>query len=164
MKGVGLLMFENTRRRNQNHLTMNHGHSRDSRRIAVPLYAFQMHCNSNQFGQWFTDSCPARLPSPGACPFGGACHACPARAQAKLTVSQPNDPYEQEADRVADQVITMPEPQVQRGWPSCGNETLQKKRLAEEITPLVQRQEEPEEEEEEPVQTKREGKNSPRMT
>jgi len=29
--------------------------------------------------------------------------------QAKLTISQPNDIYEQEADRVADQVMQMPE-------------------------------------------------------
>ncbi len=30
--------------------------------------------------------------------------------QAKLTVSQPGDPWEREADRVADQVTRMPEP------------------------------------------------------
>lgn len=30
--------------------------------------------------------------------------------QAKLTVSQPDDPYEQEADSVADQVMRMPDP------------------------------------------------------
>jgi hypothetical protein len=29
--------------------------------------------------------------------------------QAKLTISHPDDPYEQEADRVADQVMTMPQ-------------------------------------------------------
>lgn len=34
--------------------------------------------------------------------------------QAKLKVSQPNDKYEQEADRVAEQVMRMPEPPVQR--------------------------------------------------
>src|SRR5215472_3873218 len=28
--------------------------------------------------------------------------------QAKLSISQPNDPYEQEADRIADQVIATP--------------------------------------------------------
>lgn len=32
--------------------------------------------------------------------------------QAKLKVSQPNDKYEQEADRVAEQVMNIPEPQV----------------------------------------------------
>jgi hypothetical protein len=35
------------------------------------------------------------------------------RLQAKLTVGAPNDIYEQEADRVADAVMRMPEPQVQ---------------------------------------------------
>jgi hypothetical protein len=34
----------------------------------------------------------------------------PAFVQAKLTVSQPGDSYEQEADRVADEVMRMPEP------------------------------------------------------
>ena len=34
--------------------------------------------------------------------------------QAKLKVGQPGDKYEQEADRVAEQVMQMPEPQVQR--------------------------------------------------
>src|SRR3990172_999350 len=33
--------------------------------------------------------------------------------QAKLAVSQPNDPYEREADRVADQVPQTPEPAVE---------------------------------------------------
>jgi len=33
--------------------------------------------------------------------------------QAKLTIGAPNDIYEQEADRVADQVMRMPEPIVQ---------------------------------------------------
>ena len=35
-----------------------------------------------------------------------------AGAQAKLTVGQPNDNYEQEADRVAEAVMRMPEPGV----------------------------------------------------
>jgi hypothetical protein len=33
--------------------------------------------------------------------------------QAKLRISQPSDIYEQEADRVAEQVMRMPEPVVQ---------------------------------------------------
>ena len=48
--------------------------------------------------------------------------------QAKLKVGQPGDIYEQEADRVADAVMRMPEPQavpggesnIQRAWPTCG--------------------------------------------
>ncbi len=71
-------------------------------------------------------------------------------AQAKLTVGQPNDKYEQEADRVADQVMRMPEPKLQRqSEPEEEEETLQTKPLANQITPLLQRQEEPPEEEEE---------------
>jgi hypothetical protein len=33
--------------------------------------------------------------------------------QAKLTINKPNDIYEQEADRVANQVMRMPEPTIQ---------------------------------------------------
>ena len=87
--------------------------------------------------------------------------------QAKLTVSQPNDQYEQEADRLADQVMRMPEPKIQRVCPECEEElqrqpmekdeeeeeTLQTKPLASQITPLVQRQTEPMEEEEEEAET-----------
>ena len=34
--------------------------------------------------------------------------------QAKLKIGHPGDVYEQEADRVADQMMRMPEPEVQR--------------------------------------------------
>ncbi len=72
--------------------------------------------------------------------------------QPKLTIGAPNDKYEQEADRVADEVIQMPEPRLQRQVEpeEEEEETLQPKPLANQITPLaqVQRQEEPEEEEE----------------
>lgn len=34
--------------------------------------------------------------------------------QTKLKIGQPNDKYEQEADRVADQVMNMPEPEVRQ--------------------------------------------------
>ncbi len=89
--------------------------------------------------------------------------------QAKLKIGQPNDKYEQEADRVADQVMRMVEPKqslvnghsslVQREatCPECmeDEEGIQTKPLAEQITPLVQRQVVPEEEEEEEeIQTK----------
>src|SRR6266511_5078813 len=52
----------------------------------------------------------------------------PVKLQAKLNVNTPGDIHEQEADRVAEQVTSMPEPQVQRacacggGCPSCQNE------------------------------------------
>lgn len=45
------------------------------------------------------------------CPCGGGCPRC---IQAKLNVSQPGDPYEQEADRIAEQIMRMPEPIMQR--------------------------------------------------
>lgn len=81
--------------------------------------------------------------------------------QAKLTIGKPNDKYEQEADRVAEQVMRMPEPnqslvnghsslaQRKSGCPECPEkEEIQTKPLAEQITPLVQRQVGPEKEEE----------------
>lgn len=77
----------------------------------------------------------------------------PADIQTKLTVGQPNDQYEQEADRVADQVMRMPDPRLQRQAENEEEEEMiQPKPLAAQITPLVQRQEAPPEEEEEPVQ------------
>ncbi len=42
--------------------------------------------------------------------------------QAKLTIGQPNDKYEQEADRVAEQVMRMPEQTVQRKCAKCDKE------------------------------------------
>jgi len=58
-----------------------------------------------------------------------------ASVDAKLTVSPPEDIYEQEADRVSEQVMGMPEPQLQRIWrgksteqPDQEHERLQTKR------------------------------------
>jgi hypothetical protein len=39
--------------------------------------------------------------------------------QAKLKIGQPNDVYEQEADRVAEQVMRMPDPVIQRKCATC---------------------------------------------
>jgi outer membrane protein OmpA-like peptidoglycan-associated protein len=91
------------------------------------------------------------------CACDGGCPSCTGVIQTKLTIGQPNDKYEQEADQVADQVMRMPDPQVQRkaGSSSCGDleeEQIQTKPISDRITPLVQRQ--VEEEEEEEVQTK----------
>ncbi|MFN6526485.1 DUF4157 domain-containing protein [Nostoc sp. ChiSLP03a] len=80
----------------------------------------------------------------------------PLRTQAKLSISQPGDKYEQEADSVAQQVMqTMAQP----GNPQSihretlpDSEELQMKPLANSITPLVQREALPEDEEE--LQTK----------
>ena len=65
------------------------------------------------------------------------------RIQAKLKVSQPDDSYEQEADRVADQVMRMPEaspptasqqtgPQIQRLCTDCEEEEAMRKTAEEE--------------------------------
>jgi len=75
--------------------------------------------------------------------------------QAKLTIGQPNDVYEQEADRVAEQVMSMGSPAtptVQGQAEEEEPQEIQTKPLAETITPLVQRQEMLEEEE--PIQAK----------
>jgi len=72
--------------------------------------------------------------------------------QAKLTIGQPNDIYEQEADRVADQVMSMPEGSLVNGHLSLGKR--------EKESSLVQRKSscpECEEEEEDLIQTKGEG-------
>jgi hypothetical protein len=68
------------------------------------------------------------------------------RPQAKLTISQPADIYEQEADRVAQQVMRkISEPVSQQSIQqeelptSTQQENLQMKSLADSITPLVQR-------------------------
>lgn len=74
--------------------------------------------------------------------------------QTKLRISSPGDNYEREADRVAEQVLRAPDSGVQR---RSGEEEdlIQEKPIADQITPLVQRQTEPEEEEEdEAIQTK----------
>ena len=61
--------------------------------------------------------------------------------QAKLKIGQPGDVYEQEADRVADEVMRMPEPQVQQQAEEEEEEELiQSIPLAKQITPLIQRQ------------------------
>ena len=89
------------------------------------------------------------------------------QVQAKLTIGQPNDKYEQEADYVADEVMRMPEPEVQRQVEpeEEEEETLQAKPLSDLITPLVQRQVEPEEEEEEEyIQPKAENSHSQKIT
>ena len=53
---------------------------------------------SATFGVWST----RRLAGRGTPPF-----------QAKLVINQPGDKYEQEADRVADKIMRLPEPSLQ---------------------------------------------------
>lgn len=88
--------------------------------------------------------------------------------QAKLTVSRPGDRYEQEADRIADTVMRMRAPAIQRETrpeEEDEDEQLQMKSLASQITPRVQRETRPEEDdedEEEPLQAK--GPATPALT
>ncbi|MCK4836614.1 MAG: hypothetical protein KAT17_08245, partial [Candidatus Aminicenantes bacterium] len=99
------------------------------------------------------------------CPCDGGCPSCAPVIQPKLTIGQPNDKYEQEADRVAEQVMRMPEQQVQRQPDEEEEELIQPKPIADQIIPLVQRQVELEEDdEEESVQTKTKSGHTPRIT
>ncbi|NEZ56226.1 eCIS core domain-containing protein [Adonisia turfae] len=81
------------------------------------------------------------------------------KTQSRLKIGQPNDKYEQEADRIADQVIQMPGPSLPRqiGTEEEKEATLQATPIAGQISPLIQRQVDSEEEEEEDatLQTKR---------
>lgn len=78
--------------------------------------------------------------------------------QAKLNVGQPNDKYEQEADRVADQVINR-QSESQSFFTPSQPQATQAKLISESVTPLVQKQEEEEEE----AQTKPENTNVQRQ-
>lgn len=60
------------------------------------------------------------------CACGGGCPSCEKesdafKVQTKLAVSEPGDEFEQEADTVADQVMRMPDPMVQRQRKDCSH-------------------------------------------
>jgi hypothetical protein len=60
--------------------------------------------------------------------------------QAKLSIGQSNDAYEQEADQIADKVIQQSAPNVQTKCDACAEEeSVQKKPLVSQISPLVQK-------------------------
>ena len=64
---------------------------------------------------------PAAQPADAAeKPFNPVWGRLAMRVQAKLAVSAPDDPYEREADRVADQVMRMPA-SVQRTCSACAH-------------------------------------------
>lgn len=119
--------------------------------------------NARAQSQTQSSSAPSFTPAPvnlvqrkcacgGSAGLSGECTECQKEklvgenaplVQPKLKISQPNDKYEQEADRVADEVMRMPEPKVQRqvGVEEKEDvETIQAKPIASKITPLVQRQ------------------------
>jgi len=105
------------------------------------------------------------------------------KIQPKLKVSQSNDKYEQEADRIADQIMRMPEPSVMANGSAVGGENLSIQRLEKsederdqpeelQLKPLVgaesiQRQEleedEEKDDEEEMLQTKRSSSQVPEV-
>lgn len=71
-----------------------------------------------------------------------AVNAAPVIVQAKLTVGAADDPYEKEADNVADKVMRMPDQNfVQLKCAHCEEEEkkqVQRKELSDTITPLIQ--------------------------
>lgn len=62
-----------------------------------------------------------RLQRKPACACGGGCPRCEA-AGSGLKIGEPDDAYEREADRVAEQVMRMPEPALQRQEDMEGND------------------------------------------
>ncbi len=92
-----------------------------------------------------------------------SCASCTAndlagtRVQTKLVVGPVNDPYEQEADRVADQVMRMPDSEVATTSEKEPEPVIQRACTDCEEEEKVQRQAEGEEEEEQSIQGKREG-------
>src|SRR5689334_9915764 len=69
--------------------------------------------------------------------------------QTKLQVSTPGDPYEQEADRVADTVMRMPDPVATQTQSRASG--IQTKPLSSQIAALIHRQVAPQSAEEEEV-------------
>lgn len=65
--------------------------------------------------------------------------------QAQLKVGKPGDVYEQEADRTAEKVMSMPDSDVQRQEEE--EEVVQSEPISEQISPIVQRQTTEEDEE-----------------
>lgn len=86
------------------------------------------------------------------CPCDGGCPSCAPVPQTKLTVGKPGDQYEQEADRVADQVMRMPLENIQRQPMEEEEEMLMPKAKEGASVPMLQCQ--PMEEEEEMLQPK----------
>ncbi|HBB32823.1 MAG TPA: hypothetical protein DDZ80_01605 [Cyanobacteria bacterium UBA8803] len=84
------------------------------------------------------------------CACGGGCPHCQEKLgiQTKLKISEPGDQYEQEADRLADEVMRMPEPSVQRQVePEEEEEMVQRKAIANPMMPPIQRKNEPDQSE-----------------
>ncbi len=95
------------------------------------------------------DHAPEAMPTPSGAwqghTFGDfAFHRAPSgMPQAKLTVNTPGDFYEQEADRVAAQVVRMSDEEVQTARVASGIQRMCAECAAEEEEELIQAQEEP---------------------
>ena len=80
------------------------------------------------------------------CACGGGCPRCKEDIgiQTKLKIGEPGDKYEQEANRIADEVMRMPEPSVQRQveLEEEEEETIQRKAITNSISSISQRQDE----------------------
>lgn len=75
------------------------------------------------------------------------------KVQPKVTIGAPNDHFEQEADHVADQVVSMPPPKtatsitpIDGGGAGIQKSVVQQSSIAKSITPIAQRAEAPKEE------------------
>jgi len=72
-----------------------------------------------------TETGPRQKVASASAPFskvsrsGSTAGGLPLFLQPKLAISQPNDPSEQEADRVAEQVLRMPDPDLGEGMPQA---------------------------------------------
>jgi Domain of unknown function (DUF4157) len=78
------------------------------------------------------------------CACGSGCPSCQEEPeiQTKLKINEPGDRYEQEADRIADEIMRMPEPSVQRQTEpeEEEEEMIQRKAIVNQIAPLHQEQ------------------------
>lgn len=77
---------------------------------------FEGYLNSRNDLSSFANTAPYTPPAiihADLCPCDGGCPECAHAIQPKLKIGSPNGKYEQEADRIADEVMRMPEPAVQ---------------------------------------------------
>lgn len=86
--------------------------------------------------------------------------------QTSLKIGQPGDKYEQEADQMADQVMTIPQtqPMIQQKCARCDEEDLQMSPFPVSSESIAQMQTLEEEEEEEMLQPKRNSSSQPMVT
>jgi len=77
------------------------------------------------------------------CACGGGCPRCKQELgiQTKLKIGEPGDKYEQEADRIADEVMRMPEPTIQHQVESENKGVIQRKAIANQAAPSAPTQE-----------------------